>query len=440
MQRLIDARLEAWKGLIGRMPLLIRGAKQVGKSYVVEAFGRKHFSHTLTINFKKRPEYKCAFDALSAGKICDKLSLQSKQVIEPGKTLLFLDEIQECPQAIMALRYFKEEIPELHVIGVGSLLELICKDEAFRMLVGKVQFIHVKPLSFKEFLLATGNQVLLERCAQMSPEEKIDSVMHDDALELLRKYLVIGGAPAVVQHYLDTENLTACQELQADLLMSYRSDFGKYTSRAEYKYVQAIFERLPSLVGQPFKYSAIDPRLQSRDLRKGLAILRDMGLLYQVFSVNANGLPLMASLNPKKFKLLFLDVGLVQYATHLGAELLLKKDLFTVNLGSIVEQFVGQELLTLSKVFESGELYCWERKAIGSTAEVDYIINVGAQIVPIEVKATATGWLKSLRIFMNEKQSLLGVNISQRPLEFVNGILSIPLYMIHELPRLVQIL
>ncbi len=438
MQRLIESRLKEWKDQPGRMPLLIRGARQVGKSHVVEAFGREHFARTVVINFEKQPEYKQAFTSLVPSRICEMLSLLSKQSIKHGETLLFLDEIQECPQAIMALRYFKEEMPGLHVIGAGSLLEFALNDEQFRMPVGRVQFYYLKPLSFKEFLIVTGNDALLNYLSQATFHTGIEPVIHQRALELLSKYFFLGGMPAVIQSYLNTENILACQEIQANVLMTYRNDFGKYASQAKYKYLQAIFERAPGLVGQHFKYVDVDPHMLSRDLKQALEMLCDAGLVYRAFNTKANGLPLISTVNERKFKLLFLDIGLVQYASHLGADLLLKKDFFTVNRGNMVEQFVGQELLTLREIYQPGEVYYWERDALGSVSEIDYVINVGSDIVPIEVKAGATGRLKSLRIFMNEKKSPFGVKCSQQPLEQYGDILSIPLYMIHELPRLVK--
>jgi uncharacterized protein len=438
MLRLIEERLKLWKDEVGRMPLLVRGARQVGKSYILEKFGRENFGQLVTINFERRPDYKQAFTSLEPIQICNKLALLSKQPIEPGKTLLFLDEIQECPEAISALRYFKEEMPELHVIGAGSLLEFTLNDAQFRMPVGRVQFYYLKPLSFKEFLLASGNNILVEHLAQATPQSGIEPVIHEHALELLRHYLVLGGLPAVIQHYLDTENLVACQERQANLLMTYRSDFGKYANQTKHKYLQAIFERAPGLVGQHFKYADIDPHMQARDLKQALLALRHAGLLYQVFCTQASGLPLISTVNEKKFKLLFLDTGLVQHASHLSADLLLQKDLFTINRGHVIEQFVGQELLTLSEFFDPGEIFYWERNTPGSTAEIDYVIHVDSRIVPIEVKAGTTGRLKSLRIFMTEKSAPLGVHISQKPLARHDDILSIPLYMLYELPRLVR--
>jgi predicted AAA+ superfamily ATPase len=268
----------------------------------------------------------------------------------------------------------------------------------------------------------------------------IPEPIHQKLLKLVREYMVLGGMPAVVQEYLNTQNFSQCQIIQSALLNTYRSDFGKYSTKTNYKYLQQLFERAPGLIAQNFRYSKVDPEMRSRDLKIALEKLRDAGLLYQIFATSATGLPLQSLVDEKRFKILFLDVGLVKRATKLDAEILLQEDLLLINRGALAEQFVGQELLAYGSFYEPAQLYFWTREQRGSTAEIDFIININSIIVPIEVKSGTTGRLKSLRLFMDDKKSQVGVQISQRPLSLEQSILSIPLYMIGELKRLIQTL
>lgn len=444
MQRDIVKNLIQWQKQENHLPILLRGARQVGKSYLVEHFGQEYFEDLITVNFEFQPVFKTCFNTLDPKEIIKTLSLITKKEITPGKTLLFLDEIQECPNAIKALRYFKEKMPQLHVIGAGSLLEFSLNDEDFRMPVGRIQFMYLKPFSFKEFLTATGNLQLREFIETLSLKDRVPEAIHDQLLNLIRRYMVLGGMPAVIQEYLRLENTlnfgmteSACQLIQAALLNTYRSDFGKYATKTDHKYLQSLFERIPGLIAQLFKYSKVDPDTRARELKKALQKLRDAGLIYQIFSTSASGLPLNAVMDEKRFKLLFLDVGLVNRAANLDADILLQRDLLLINRGNIAEQLVGQELLAYQSFYESGQLFFWNREEKGSTAEVDFVINVDSKIVPIEVKAGSTGRLKSLHIFMDEKKIEMGVQISQQPFKLDNSILRLPLYLIGETTRLI---
>jgi predicted AAA+ superfamily ATPase len=435
MQRTIEKDLRAWKESSNRMPLLLRGARQVGKSFTVDKFGRENFEKIVTINFEQYPFYIKAFDELDPKKIISLLSLLSSVSIDPGRTLLFLDEIQLCPQAILALRYFKEQMPSLHIIGAGSLLEFTLDDPSFRMPVGRVQSLFMKPLSFYEFLDALGKETLRKHLEEVSLERPPSEIIHQQLLSLVRDYFNIGGMPAVVSEYAAGRDLSECQNIQTNLLTTYRNDFGKYAKITQHKYLQLMFERAPGLIAQWFKYSKIDPDIPSRDLKNALDKLKDAGLIYQIFATQASQLPLIASSNLKKFKLLFLDVGLVKRASRIDLETLFDEDIMLINQGALVEQFVGQELIAYSNPDEAPQLFFWIREEKTSSAEVDFITNVGAKIIPVEVKAGSTGRLKSLKIVMSEKKWPLGIRVSQTPLSYENNILSLPLYMIGELAR-----
>lgn len=436
MYRTIKQHLVTWKNQTQHLPLLVRGARQVGKSFAVEEFAKTNFDNCITVNFEYSPEFIPLFDTLNPEKIVNAISAMTGQQIIPEKSLLFLDEIQECPMAIKALRYFKENMPALHVIGAGSLLEFVLNDGDFRMPVGRVQFIYLKPLSFQEFLIASGKKSLHDYLSAITLKDTIPEAIHQQLLKLVREYMILGGMPAVVQDYLENNSFLTAQNLQTVLLSTYRKDFGKYAARTDYKGLEKLFERAPSLVGQQFKYTKVAADMRSRDLKNALEKLRHAGLIATIYATSASRLPLNASIDESKFKLLFLDIGLVKRATNLSPEALLKEDLLLINRGAMAEQFVGQELLAYSSPLVDAELFYWARDKKGSEAEVDFVFNVDAEIFPIEVKSGTTGRLKSMRLFMKEKDCKIGVKVSSQPLSFYDDILSLPIYMIAELPRL----
>lgn len=438
MKREIERVLHTWKNHPTRLPILLRGARQVGKSHLIETFGSTAFENSITINFEFQPELSRCFDTLNPMTILDNLSAITQQKIEPGKTLLFFDEIQECPNAILSLRYFKEKLPEQHVISAGSLVEFIMNDERFRMPVGRVQSLYLNPLSFKEFLLATGYQTLRERLETASLNNPLDSVLHDKLLSLVKNYMALGGMPAVLNEHIKTQNMQNTQQIQTAILASYRLDFGKYANRANHKYLQKLFEKAPGLIAQHFKYINVDPNMRSRDIKNALDMLNDAGVLQFIHATQASGIPLASLINEKKFKLLFLDIGLANRAGQLGLNVLMQEDIMLVNRGALAEQFVGQELLAYQNPFERTHLFFWQRNAKSSSAEVDFVTTIDAHIIPIEVKAGITGRLKSLQMFMQEKKSPLGVRVSQLPLSLEKGILNLPLYMISEIDKLTR--
>lgn len=440
MYRFIEKELSSWKKGLNRLPLIVRGARQVGKTYTIESFGNKAFESFVSINFELKPEFKKSFENLDPQRIIDNLEFLTNQDITPGKSLLFFDEIQECPMALMALRYFKEKMPEQHVIAAGSLLEFALHDERFSYPTGRVQFMHMGPLSFKEYLQAIGQEKPLDALASFSLANPPSIAMHEHLLRFVREYYFIGGMPAVVQLYRQEQSVLKCNRLQTALYQTYKNDFGKYASKAAHKYLQRLYEKAPYLVAKHFQYTKIDSDMRSRDLKQALEQLCHANLIHQVFATKANGLPLEASVNDKKFKILFLDIGLLQAGLKLDSPAIWEEDLDLINEGALAEQFVGQELLANQDVYQEKKLYFWEREKKTSAAEVDFIASYRSSIVPIEVKAGSTGSLRSLHQFMEERKVPVGVRISQSPLAFEKGILSVPFYLIAEIPNLVRAL
>jgi uncharacterized protein len=438
MKRAITKELELWQKSRNRSPVLVRGARQVGKSYSVEEFGRTHFAHVLTVNFEFTPAAKSCFATVDPRDIVNKLQLLYGVTIDPDKTLVFLDEIQECPQAIKALRYFKEKMPDLAIIGAGSLLEFALHREEINFPVGRVSFMNLEPLSFMEFLDATGHVHVRRHLEHASLESPCEEVAEKKLYDLFRIYLLVGGMPAVVREYVESVDLRACQRLQVGLLETYRSDFGKYASLAQHKYLDRVFSMAPRLAGKQVKYAQIDDSMRSRDLKNALALLSYARIVMPVFASRASGLPLGAMINEKKFKVNFLDVGLMQNACGLELAIQQEKDLLQINAGAVAEQVVGQELRAYADVYSVNDQFFWSRDKKSSSAEVDYVGAFDGMIVPIEVKSGKTGRLRSLKIFLHEHTACLGVRVSQKKLSLRDSVLSVPLYMIGQLPRLVR--
>jgi len=438
MYRSIEEELKKWKETPQRYPLLLRGARQVGKTYVIEKLGNSFVSFEV-VNFEAQPEAKACFESLNPLEIVQKLELLTKRPIRAGKTLLFLDEIQACPQAIVALRYFKEKMPDLHVIGAGSLLEFALVKGKFSFPVGRVQFIYLHPLSFREFALALGAQKALSLLEKCTPDKPISEVLHQQLIQRVKEYFLIGGMPAVVSYFQTSQSLLEQSRIQDLLLATFRADFSKYATEAEQKYLRLLFDGIPYQIGQHFKYSEIDPHIKSRELKIALEQLQMAGLIHPIFSTSASGIPLAAQIKLNKFKTLFLDIGLVERALQVDPELIMSNDLIQIHRGALAEQFVGQEFLAYADFFREEKLFFWEREKLSSAAEVDYVITVGQHIVPIEVKAGEQGHLKSLIQFMKEKKSKVGIRISQRPLSYRDGVLSVPFYMIEQIPRLINL-
>lgn len=436
MKRSIEKDLLEWKNKPDRKPLLIRGARQIGKTYIIEAFAKKHFESFVSVNFEEMKEAKKSFeDDLTPSLILRDLSTRLKQPIIPGKTVLFFDEIQACPNALLSLRFFKEQMPELHLIGAGSLLEFIMGDDRFSFPVGRVEYLYMRPMSFIEFLEAKGDQAAIEWLNEVTPSKPVGGGTHASLIQSVKEYFIVGGMPEAVSSFILTQQFLGLDAIHQNLLNSYENDLGKYPKSSQQKFMRLLFETTPRIVGEHFKYAKIQPHAQSRDYLESLDVLSRTGILHQVFANSAAGLPLEAQKKEKRFKLLFLDIGLLPQPIQ---SILDAEDLVTVNRGNLAEQFVGQEFVAYEKPYRRPSLYYWEKEKQGSDAEVDFVIEVGSHIVPVEVKAGQKGRLRSLRQFMLEKKSPLGIRISQAPLSLENHILSVPFYMIHEIPRLIE--
>lgn len=439
MDRNFEKYLIEWKIEANRKPLIVRGARQIGKSYTINKFGRENFSNLVEINFELQPHLKSLFSNLNPEEIIKKLQITLNTNITPGSSLLFLDEIQECPQAVTALRYFYEKMPSLHVICAGSLLEFHIESENFKAPVGRIQYLYMYPMSFDEFLTALGETHLRDFLRGLNIKTEIPEPVHQKAVNLLKEYLIIGGMPAVTNMYISSKMSLAYQKEQNIILQTYRDDFGKYASRSKHVYLQKVFDTAPLLTAQNYKYANVDRDIPSRELKEALNLLTKAGVIHKIRVTSAHGLPLSIHSNENKFKILFLDTGLMQRVCGLNRETALTDDFTAINSGALAEQFAGQEFIAGSTPYEKANFYYWRREKKGSNAEVDYLINRNTDIIPVEIKSGATGHLKSLRLFMQEYKSKFGIRLSLLPMSYHDGIVSIPLYAAGYLDNIIKL-
>lgn len=394
MRRFIDDQLQQWQISTWRKPLILRGARQVGKTWSLKEFGKNRFESVALVDLERNPFLRKLFDGdLNAARICSDLEVLLRQNITPGKTLLFFDEIQACPRAITALRYFYEEMPGLHVVAAGSLLEFALKDASFP--VGRVQFLNLYPLCFAEYLEAIGNTPAA--AAVLGNPADISPVVHDLLREELKRYLFIGGMPAAVNAYKENGSLRNAFDVQGEIAESYRMDFAKYTPQVDRYCLDSVFTSLAQSVGQQIKYARLGEGYGNPTLKKAFETLCLAQVARRITSVNPTGLPLGATASVKVFKALMLDLGLMRYLSGMPDDIeYARTDLLAIYRGAMAEQFVGQEML----VSQQGSLHYWDRQAKSSSAEVDYLAVMNGIIHPVEVKSGASGSLKSLHLFM----------------------------------------
>ena len=396
MKRFVTDELVRWKNQSRRKPLVLRGARQVGKTWSVLDFGKSHFEGRVHhVDLEKRPDWHRVFDEnLTASRILSELELLLNRRIVPGKDLLFLDEIQSAPRALMALRYLYEECPELHVIAAGSLLEFAMGEISFP--VGRVQFLTMYPMSFAEFLLATGKDLAAE--VVLAKPCKQPASVHDMLLGDVRSYLFVGGMPECVLAFADAGRVGEAFEVQAELANSYRHDFSKYAPYSDRRCLEAVFVSVARNVGRQIKYARLAEGFANGTIKKAFDLLCLAQVVRRVPSAAPSGLPLGASASQKKFKALLVDIGLMQHLCGMPVPVeYAKTNLLDVYHGAMAEQFVGQELLAGG---QEG-LYYWSRETKSSTAEVDFLAVAGGRICPIEVKSGPSGRLRSLHLLLN---------------------------------------
>jgi len=430
MKRIVYYDLLRWRHQTGRKPLLLRGARQTGKTHIVRQLG-KTFSHYVEINFEKTPGLAKIFELdLDPVRITREISLFVNKQIKPGSTLLFIDEIQQVPAAIIALRYFYEDMPELHVIAAGSLVDFAI--EQVGVPVGRLSFLYMYPMSFIEFLCAKGASKLAEAIITNKNGNPFVEPIHVKALRLLGEYMAVGGMPKAVHEWVKDQNIYTCVNTLTEIKNTYEQDFSKYANKNEIKYVDHLFRHIPRFICQHFKFSHISPDFRKRELEPALWLLEKAGIINQVLHSSGNGIPLGAEADLQKYKLIMLDIGLNQQILGLNLkDWFIEPAVNLVNKGALAENFVGQEILAYANSTTKQQLYYWHREKKRSHAEVDYLVNIERNIIPIEVKSGQGTTMQSMRIFLeSHPDSPWGIRFSIHNYSFFDNIYSLPLYAV----------
>jgi hypothetical protein len=451
LERNAEKYLNNWYPKNHRKPLVLRGARQVGKSTLVRHFAGKNGLILNEVNLEQNLYLNNLFKTLDMDSIIRELdALVGRNIQDPG-ALLFLDEIQATPHAIQALRYFYEEKPELPVISAGSLLEFALADHHFSMPVGRIEYYHLGPMTFTEFLTAV-EPGLNRYLSEFRINKTMPVTAHQKLVKRQREFLFVGGMPEAVNAFAEENSLMEVTAVHRSIAGTYQDDFSKYAKQKDLALMQKIFRQIPRIIGQKVKYSNISREDKSRNVKAVIDLLVKARVCHQVFHSHCSGVPLIADMNENVYKMLFMDVGLAAYLTGLDwiALQALDGDAL-VNEGKLAEQFVGQHLLN---PLEPPQLTYWLRELKTANAETDYVTANGNQVIPIEVKAGKSGTLKSLQQFALSKNAALCVRFdlnlpdirqithsaridgSSIPVSYT--LLSLPLYMVEELPRILN--
>ncbi|MBQ2492014.1 MAG: ATP-binding protein [Bacteroidales bacterium] len=410
IERAIDTLLLEWKNSTPRKPLLLRGARQVGKSWAVEHLGDT-FDYFIEVNFEKRPEMLDVFQRIhEVHELAASLGMYYNTPVIPGRTLLFLDEVQKSSDAIQSLWSFKEDYPELHVVAAGSLLEFTLQDlPSFG--VGRIRSLFVYPFSFDEFLVAEKKSDWVKTKREASAEKPLLTPLYNEIVQHFRSFLMVGGMPASVAAWISSHDYTKCQAELDDIQLSYYDDFPKYAKKVDPTLLRNTLQSVVMQIGDKFTYSHVDGGYRAEEVKSALKLLCDAGIIKRVSHTSGNGLPLGAEVNDKFRKYIYLDSGLLLRILDLdlgGARQLTEliiagaaEDL--VNKGGLTEMVLGWELVKYNKPQTQHELYYWENTADGTRSEVDYIMARDLKVLPIECKSGTSGKMKSLYEFMRQK-------------------------------------
>ena len=425
MERKIYQDLLAWKQNPDRKPLILQGARQVGKTYIVNYFAGKEYANSIYCNFEKDSRLHDFFDNLTPELIVKKLSLYKRKEILPGNTLLILDEIQACPQAITALKYFNEEANEYHIIALGSLLGVSVNRENFSFPVGKVQFMTLYPLDFEEYLMARGENDLIELIRNgYESDTPLDRAFHERALDYYKEYLFVGGLPEAVEEYGKNQNPELVRIVQQTILESYHNDMGKYNKQSEIPKTRIVYKNISTQLAKEnkkFQYKNIKSGGRASEFEGAIEWICLAGIAGQHYRVEQIMLPLNAYRSLTDFKFYMNDVGLCCASQELYYDDILCENPLLDNFkGGLTENYIYNQLTT-----NGLSLFYWTN---GSQAEVDFISRIGNDIIPIESKANVNTRARSLKIYMDKFNPKYAIRISQKNFGFENGIKSVPLY------------
>ncbi len=425
MKRSLYYYLLEWKSSLNRKPLLLQGARQVGKTYLINRFGENEYTNYIYLNFEQNPDLKTLFTGnLTPENIINNISLFIGRKIIAKDTLVFFDEIQAVPEAITSLKYFYEQAPEFHIISAGSLLGVsVVKQSSFP--VGKVNFMTMYPMSFLEYLNAFGEELLAENLMSIHKPEPLPSLLHEKLLNQLKMYLFLGGMPEVLQSYLAERDITLVRKIQNEILEAYQRDFSKYTDGSQAIKTSEVWQSIPyqlSKENKKFKYSDVRKRARASTFEQTIEWLKKAGLIHLAYNISVPKIPISGYTDYSKFKVYMLDTGLLGAMLKLSSDIIIKpNELFSEYNGAFTENYIAQELL----VSGSKELFYWTSK---SEAEVDFILQLKDNTYPVEVKSGTSKNIKSLRSYADKYKPKTIIRTSPRNFIKDKDFINVPLY------------
>jgi len=417
MKRSLQSTLDQWLTNPMRKPLILRGARQVGKTWLVRDLALRNNKELIELNFERDPGLKRLFISNDPKSILGEISLWIGRTVNRDNVLLFLDEIQAASEILAKLRWFAEELPQLPVIAAGSLLEFILSEHTFSIPVGRVDFLHIDPMFFPEYLAANRQDLLLERLNRWKPLQEFSSVLHEQSMMWFHRYCMIGGMPAVVASDIAGVGPAKVRELQYDLAAGFRSDFSKYGKRFDSEILEATLNAVAGSLGKKFIYAHVRDGLKQHQAQDALKMLMNARICHIVKHSSANGLPLGGEIKESMRKVILNDVGLLHALQRTPAQDMFPKwDTIAPQVRmQIIEQVVGQQLRRLGPLSGDGpQLYYWQREG-GRPGEIDYLIQIADRIVPVELKSGSTGSMKSLHQFMFDKKFKIAVRFDSNP-------------------------
>jgi len=422
MRRVLYQNLLEWKSSQRRKPLLLQGARQVGKTWLINEFGKQEYQEYIYLNFEQTPNLKTLFvDELSPQKIIENIGLLSGKKINFKDTLICFDEIQNCQEALTSLKYFQEFAPEYHLIAAGSLLGVsLGKTSSFP--VGKVNFLTLYPLSFAEYLDAVGEKLLVEKCSNL---QNLPEILHKKLIELMKMYFFLGGMPEVIADYIEHKDINASRQIQNDILNAYQRDFSKYSNASQALKVTEIWQSIPFQLAKEnkkFTYKDVKKNSRASTYEQSIDWLQNAGLIHIVPQISTAKLPISGYANRSKFKIYILDTGLLGALLNLSSSIILKPNkLFLEYNGAFVENYTCLELIKTLKQ----DIFYWSSDR---TAEVDFVFQWENNIFPLEVKSGLNSNTKSLRVYADKFDPKLLLRTSPRNFIQSESFINIPLY------------
>lgn len=429
MYRTALAELKKWKSKKRRKPLIIRGARQVGKTWLMKEFGASEYAHTVYINFDNNERMKTLFEgSLEVERLVTGLELYAGHKIDPDNTLLIFDEVQEVPKALSSLKYFNEDAPQYQIICAGSLLG-VALHQGTSFPVGKVEFLDLYPLSFFEFMMAMGKEPYVELLQK--GDFDMATTFKQDYVDLLKHYYYVGGMPEVVQAFADNRDFNEAREIQQRILAAYEQDFSKHAPNEAVPRIRMLWNSIPAQLAKEnkkFIYGLIKEGARAKEYELAMLWLTDCGLVHKVHRVSTPSLPLKAYEDLKAFKLFLVDVGLLACMVGLRQDVLLDgNELFKEFKGALTEQYVLQQLKTVKGL----NIYYWTAER--GTAEVDFVLDTGSDVIPVEVKAEQNLQAKSLKVYHEKFQPKLSIRTSMADYKREDWLLNLPLWAIEKI-------